>query len=422
MDSVHAQDAPLVTMRWPLTFAGLYVVCSGLNLVVVGVVDPVEPAVVVTLVVGLLLGLATGALAVFRPHAALLVQFAGTLALIAFMHITSPAADTAPYYATPILLLTLSMLASRWRVPVLVVGMSLLVVIRSLSTVPDPYWTSHTADLLIVVGTSSAVLMVVRSQWSITLAQLQATVADLERARSEAVHLQAVAEAANASKSRFLANMSHELRTPLNAVLGYAEMIAEEADDEGIRSDASRIEGAGRHLLGIVDDVLDLARVENGGRTPSPTSFCIRQLMEQLATWMRPQLEARGNRIVLEVPEVTVSADPLMVRQIVLNLLSNANRFSEGSPVGVSARVSGADLCLVVADRGIGMSADQLARVREPFVQATERTALEYGGTGLGLTLVDRFTQLMGGSVEIRSTPGGGTSVCVELPGVVDPS
>ena len=236
------------------------------------------------------------------------------------------------------------------------------------------------------------------------------------------------AEAASRSKSTFLANMSHELRTPLNAIIGYSEMLQEEAEDTGNASavaDLQKIHAAGRHLLGLINDILDLSKIEAGKMELYLETFDAAEMIQGVADTVRPLVEKNGT--ALEITCLgdlgTLHADMTKTRQALLNLLGNASKFTKGGTVTLEASresAGGRDWFVFrVRDTGIGMTADQLARLFRPFTQADASTTRKYGGTGLGLTITRRFCQMMGGDVTVESTPGGGSAFTVRLPAVV---
>jgi PAS domain S-box-containing protein len=233
------------------------------------------------------------------------------------------------------------------------------------------------------------------------------------------------AEQANESKSRFLANMSHELRTPLNAIIGYAEMLLEEMEEEGrtqAAADLRRINGAGRHLLSLINDVLDLSKIEARRVTLQPAFFDVGELVRDLADTVTPLAQQRGNRIETRLPPSIPPAygDQGKVRQCLLNLLGNAMKFTENGivtlAVSVDAATNGDALVFDVADTGIGMTPEQAAHVFIPFVQADDEVAKTYGGTGLGLAITRELAHVMGGEIGVRSTMGEGSVFTLRLP------
>ncbi len=234
------------------------------------------------------------------------------------------------------------------------------------------------------------------------------------------------AESASESKSRFLANMSHELRTPLNAIIGYSEMLQEDAQDAGheaYEADLGKIEGAGRHLLALINDVLDLSKIEAGKMELLAETLDVAGTIEQVATTVQPLVEQKGNTLDVSVGDGvgTMFADVTRLRQVLLNLLSNASKFTERGTIALEAAAeTGAEgdpwIRFDVRDSGIGMTPEQCGRVFEAFAQAETSTASKYGGTGLGLPISRRFCQMMGGDITVASEFGKGSTFTVRLP------
>jgi len=237
------------------------------------------------------------------------------------------------------------------------------------------------------------------------------------------------AERANQAKSQFLANMSHELRTPLNAIIGYSEMLQEEATEEGQEGfipDLEKIHRAGRHLLALINDILDLSKVEAGKMELYLERFILRDLLAEVAATAQPLVLQNGNRLEVEVSSHLgrMTADVTKVRQILLNLLSNAAKFTEGGVIRLVASPWDSDpyaMGLRVVDDGIGMTQEQLDRLFQAFSQAQASTSRNYGGTGLGLAISRHFARMMGGDITVESEPGAGTTFTVRLPLVARP-
>ena len=215
--------------------------------------------------------------------------------------------------------------------------------------------------------------------------------------------------------------MSHELRTPLNAIIGYSEMLEEEAGDQGHQSyvpDLQKIRAAGRHLLALINDVLDLSKIEAGKMELHLETFELGPAIETVASTVAPLIEKNGNTLKLELaPGLgAMRGDLTRVRQILFNLLSNASKFTERGTITLRARGEGAGLEFEVADTGIGMTEAQLGRLFQAFAQAEAATASKYGGTGLGLAISRMFCEMMGGEITVASAPGAGTTFTVRLP------
>jgi PAS domain S-box-containing protein len=238
---------------------------------------------------------------------------------------------------------------------------------------------------------------------------------------SELLETRRIAEAANAAKSSFLASMSHELRTPLNAILGYSEMLQEDAADGGHEEmvpDLQKIQAAGRHLLTLINEVLDLSKIEAGKMELYLETVDVKTVVNEVATTVRPLVEKNGNRLALEIAGEpgAMRADATRLRQVLRNLLSNAAKFTERGVIGLRVEREPEAMVFRVSDTGIGMTPEQLGRLFEAFHQAEVSTTSKYGGTGLGLALSRKFCQLMGGDVTVTSELGKGSAFTARIP------
>ena len=255
--------------------------------------------------------------------------------------------------------------------------------------------------------------------------ELEVEIIHRKRTQDELLTAKQAAEQASRAKSAFLANMSHELRTPLNAVIGYSEMLEEEVQDSGqianIR-DLQKIQAAGKHLLALINDVLDLSKIEAGKMQLNIESFGIAPMIEEMVTTLKPAIAKNTNEFQLHMPEDigTMHADVTKVRQILLNLLSNACKFTDHGTISLEVdrlRTAGQEwLRFRVRDTGIGISTEQQENLFQEFAQADISIARKYGGTGLGLAISHRFVQLMKGRIAVESAPGHGAVFTVHLP------
>jgi signal transduction histidine kinase len=232
---------------------------------------------------------------------------------------------------------------------------------------------------------------------------------------------------ASQHKSQFLANMSHELRTPLNAIIGVSEMLREDA--EALKQDTEpldRVLGAARHLLALINDILDLSKIEAGRMELSLSSFALAPLIADVVKTIEPLAAKNGNNIAANCDGGigTLHADQMRLRQALLNLMSNANKFTERGAISIDARQgqeNGRDwITLAVIDTGIGMTPEQMGKLFQEFSQASSTTARKYGGTGLGLAISRRFCQMMGGDITVESEPGRGSTFTIRLPRIVE--
>jgi len=252
--------------------------------------------------------------------------------------------------------------------------------------------------------------------------KLQTAIEEMNTARADA-------DSANAAKSMFLANVSHELRTPLNAIIGYSEMLQDELSDDTevnrkqFHHDLATIILSGRQLLTLINDILDLSKIETGKMQVSFEVFSPAALLVQVCDALSPLLTQNKNTLVLNIDKDNMrdmNSDRGKLQQIVTNLFSNACKFTQEGQITVSAVMNEQALTVTVADTGIGMTPAQQARVFEAFTQAEADTGLKYGGTGLGLAIVREFCTMLGGTIEVQSKPNEGAQFRVRIP--VDPA
>jgi PAS domain S-box-containing protein len=236
-------------------------------------------------------------------------------------------------------------------------------------------------------------------------------------------------EDANRAKSTFLANMSHELRTPMNAILGYSEMLQEEAQERGLGDlipDLEKIHSAGKHLLRLINDILDLSKIDAGKMELYLETFEVGDLVKEVASTIEHLVKRKGNVLNIDTPADigSVRADLTRVRQILLNHLGNAAKFTENGTVTLEARRESSGktswIVFAVRDTGIGMSPEQLGKLFQAFTQADASTTRKYGGTGLGLAISRQLCRMMGGDVTVESEPGRGSTFTVRLPANVE--
>ena len=255
----------------------------------------------------------------------------------------------------------------------------------------------------------------------------------LEKARllEEAEQARDEAEEANRTKSQFLANMSHELRTPLNAIIGYSEMLQEEAseiENEEFEEDLERINGAGKHLLGLIDDVVDISKIEAGAMDIYLETFPIEPMVQDVVTTMQTLVEKNSNSLEIDCPDSvgSIHAGTTKIRQCLFNLIGNASKFTEQGTISLKVSRGIAEgqewINFAVSDTGIGMNEEQMGRLFEAFAQAEASTTRRFGGTGLGLAITRHFCEMMGGTVLVESQAGKGSTFTMKLPAFVDDS
>ncbi len=245
---------------------------------------------------------------------------------------------------------------------------------------------------------------------------------ELQKNEAELRLAKETSERANRAKSEFLANMSHELRTPLNAIIGYSEMMLEDAEADGEQervADLKKVQRSGRHLLELINGILDISKIEAGKIELNVDAISLERLITDVENTATPLMTANGNQLNIAIPDNlgNVECDDQKLRQVLLNLLSNAAKFTEQGTVDLSVeRSDDGWIRCVVKDSGIGMNAEQVERLFEPFSQADGSITREYGGTGLGLAISRRFMEMMGGRITVDTELGAGSCFTVWLP------
>lgn len=237
------------------------------------------------------------------------------------------------------------------------------------------------------------------------------------------------AETASRAKSKFLANMSHELRTPLNAIIGYSELLQEESGDLGYAElipDLEKIRTAGKHLLALISDILDISKIEAGKMPLDIEGFNVQAMIDEVVTTIHPLMEKNGNELNVQCAASLgiMRADQTKVRQILFNLLNNAAKFTEDGKITLAVTrelnmQSGFWFRFRVSDTGIGMTAEQMQYLFQAFAQGDSSITRKYGGTGLGLAISFHFCRMMGGEIEVESKGGTGSTFTVWLPAEV---
>jgi adenylate cyclase len=251
---------------------------------------------------------------------------------------------------------------------------------------------------------------------------IYADITEMKQREAELAAARDAADDANRTKSSFLANMSHELRTPLNAIIGYSEILQEDAGDKDGKApieDLRKIESAGRHLLGLINNILDLSKIEAGKMDVFIEAVDLQALLKEVLSIVRPLADKNENVIEVICPADIGSfhSDQTKMKQCLLNLLSNASKFtSEGTLTLTVAREDNFGVCFRVSDTGVGMTQEQLGRLFEAFSQADASTTKRFGGTGLGLAITKHFCTMLGGDVTVESTPGAGSTFIIRLP------
>ena len=277
-------------------------------------------------------------------------------------------------------------------------------------------------EMDIIVGSQIPYLLIMPFVYSVFVKRSNEYKDRIDYVKTEELKiLREQAQNASKAKSDFLANMSHELRTPLNAILGYSEMLMEEAEDDELESyaaDLAKIQSSGEHLLTLINDILDLSKIEAGKMDFHIEEFEFVKHLAQIEATAKPLVEKNGNKFILENNATfeKLKNDQTKLRQILFNMLSNAAKFTKEGSVTLSINTIEKDVKFAVTDTGIGMNEEQLGKVFDEFTQAEASTAKDYGGTGLGLPISKKMTEMMGGKMEVESEEGKGTTFSITIP------
>ena len=285
-------------------------------------------------------------------------------------------------------------------------------------------WILFVSSIAFIIGVLVALVIYNRNRR--VSAERENYLQQIERSNQQLEIAGREAEKANVSKSTFLANMSHELRTPLNAIMGYSELLREELKDNNLSSayleDCEKIYKSGTHLLSLINEILDLSKIEAGKMTASCIEFPVRNIVESVRTIIEPLAEKNNNSLTVRYKLETgyMYSDDIKVKQILTNLLNNANKFTQGGEILLEVRSCFREgspwVVFKVEDNGIGMEPEKVDQIFEPFKQIDDSSTRSYEGTGLGLAITKRFCELLQGSISIESSPGEGTRCIVSLP------
>jgi len=355
-------------------------------------------------------------------RAATVTLILGVMPAIGWVHVFGPRAELSVMYLVPVLVL--GMVVSDRRVGS---GLAAATVVAAVAIrgvrwglgIDDTWgdWLTPSFDSIMVLATTAAMVDVGLRRTERNESILREAIEDRERHAEAARH-------ASDEKSAFLARVSHELRTPLNAILGYTEIVQEEeALSTTAEEDLARVHQSAHQLLALIDRVLDLSKVEAGRLELHLEEVDIAGLLETVRSTVQPLVHRNDNRLVVthDAP-ATATLDRARVIQVLLNLVSNAARFTRAGTISLHVREEPGVVVFDVQDTGIGIEGGRIPALFQPFIQASPETARDFGGTGLGLALCDRFVRRMGGHIDVHSVPGVGSTFRVVLPATGEPT
>ncbi|GEM_PF-3205758 len=289
----------------------------------------------------------------------------------------------------------------------------------------------HVAFVILTVVVNYYIIHVLYKQFSnnlLVMEELEERTQEAQAAQEAMMLAKQAADDASQAKSLFIASVSHELRTPLNGIIGYSEMLYEQAQEEGesdLAMDLAKVNYAGKHLLNLINDILDLSKIESGKMELHIEPFDVYNMVREISLAIMPSLEKKNNALELDLADDLgeMHADLMKTRQILFNFLSNATKFTENDTIQLTVEDFTKNdmpwLRFIVKDHGIGINEEQLQRLFKPYAQAGASTSRKYGGTGLGLTISQKVAHMMGGEILVHSEEGKGSAFIVELPRVV---
>ena len=327
----------------------------------------------------------------------------------------------------PLVLYTLLVAGRRTALTWGLISASVVTVLFTLTALGVPFQKSPVKDLvfldlinfLLLAGVTYALAAIYDQLNRLALAELGRALGAAEQAKVALIEARRVADEASRVKSEFLANMSHEIRTPMNGIIGTTALLLESGLDEGDRELVDAAHRSGVSLLGIIDDILDLSKVEAGEMTLEDRPFALSKVLREVTDSTALRAQSKGLELIVDVDPALVDdyrGDALRIRQIMLNLVSNAIKFTASGAVVIEVRRAASDLRVTVIDTGPGIPAESLGRIFEAFRQADGSTTRHFGGTGLGLTISRHLAERMGGTLQVESVLGAGSRFVLDLP------